>query len=228
MIDSQPGAIATPEGREIGEVKDFILNLDAGRIAYVIGAFNQSAQFRNKLFVIPWGIVKLDSEQTMFTLVGDGAALEGAPNFSPTAWPDRPLSQWTSIVDKYWQGRQNSSVVKESGPHATLYKAGDLLGLTIQSTTQKNVGTIEELLLTPETGAIAYVLLSAEEVQKSHNKTFFVLPWSIVQVNIKQHLLAANIDKKDFTKIRKILCDNVDSGRLVEACRGKGIRTQNQ
>ncbi len=45
-----------PEGSEIeiGKVKDFILDLDAGCVAYIVGVFDHLPQWMDKLFVMPW------------------------------------------------------------------------------------------------------------------------------------------------------------------------------
>src|SRR5262245_49644989 len=76
ITDTKPGIIVNTKGVEIGTIKDFVLDLEAGRIVYIIGAFDRFRQFGDKLFVIPWRRVKVDAEMTTFTLSGDMKVLE--------------------------------------------------------------------------------------------------------------------------------------------------------
>ena len=189
FLDWQPGTVTNPIGTEIGTLLDFVLDLKTGRIAYAIGTFEQIPQFRNKLFVIPWGVIKLDPEMTTFMLIGDKAALASAPNFSQeTTWSDLPLSRWTAIVDAHWrdQGERGYAVSHDSGP--LLYKASDLLGLAIKNREKKSMGKIEQLLMEPETGEIAYVILSTTKSAKSNETLVFSLPWSSVQVKLNERI----------------------------------------
>lgn len=196
MAEENPGIIANPKGAEIGVIKDLVLDLEAGRIAYAVGVFDQIGKLRNRVFVLPWGTVKVDPEMSTFTLSEAQTVLEGAPSFALATWTNLPTSQWTGIVTAYWKKKLGSDFAAAGASASALSKASDLVGLTIKDVAGKNVGTIEELMLDSETGAIVYTVLSVQDIEKSNRKVFFTFPWNLVQVNSVQHTFIADIDKK--------------------------------
>lgn len=215
MTDMSPGMIASPEGVEVGTVKDFVLDLEAGRIAYAVGVFDQIGVLRNRVFILPWGIIKVDLEMSTFTLNEDKAVLAGAPSFALDTWTNLPISQWTGIVSAYWKEKLGPDFAAAGTSDSALSKASDLVDMTIKNLTGKDVGTIAELMLDPETGAIAYAVLSVQDIERNHT-VFFALPWDMVQVNPVQHAFVADIDKKilsaSFAASRERLGSNSSTG----------------
>ncbi len=66
------------------------------------------------------------------------------------------------------------------------------------------MGLIEELRLDPETGAIAYAVLSAQDRKRSNRMVFFALAWDLIQVKPVRHAFVADVDKKMLSKSRKV------------------------
>jgi sporulation protein YlmC with PRC-barrel domain len=194
-MDLAPGTIANPKGVEIGEVKDFVLDLGTGRIAYTVGVFNQIGQSSDRVFVLPWEIVKVDLAMNTFTLSEDKTVLENAPSFALETWPNVPTSQWAGIVTAYWQEKLGNNFAAATTLGQALSKASDLVGTTIKDPAGGDLGTIEELLLDPETGAIAYAVLSSQDREDSNRTVFLALPWDIVQVNPAQHTFRVDINE---------------------------------
>ncbi len=217
-----------PEGSEIeiGKVKDFILDLDAGRVAYIVGVFDHLPQWKDKLFVIPWERVRLAPEMENFAFVGDEATLEKTPHFSSAAWRTQSLSLGTLLADKYGKERAGLSTGRVYSPQSTYSKASDLVGLNVQSTTGKKWGTIEAFLLTPGTGEISYLLLSSETEQTESDKKFFTLPWYVLQASAKQHFLHTERGRTKLSQRQKILCDNTNNDHSVDHCQQEQLRMQ--
>lgn len=203
-IDLQPGAITNPAGAEIGAVKDFILNLEAGRIVYAVGAFDRDKAFSNKVFIIPWEVIELDFETNTFALSGSKAALENAPSFALDAWPTLPPSRWGATVAAYWGKQLGRNFAAANTPEVALAKASELIGETIKSVDGDEVGTIEELVIDPEKGSIAYAVLAVEGEAGGNSTAFFALPWSTVQVNLAQRIFSVDVDKKLLAKSRGV------------------------
>jgi sporulation protein YlmC with PRC-barrel domain len=45
--------VVSPEGESLGEIKDFMVDMDEGRIAYAVLSFGGILGFGDKLFAIP-------------------------------------------------------------------------------------------------------------------------------------------------------------------------------
>lgn len=211
MTDLKTGVIANPKGVEIGAIKDFVLDLKAGRAAYTVGVFDQIGELSNRVFVLPWEAVKVDPETNTFTLSEEKTVLESAPSFALDTWPNLPTSQWTGIVTAYWKERLGHNFAAVGTPESALYKASDLVGMTIKNLAGKDVGTIEELMLDPEVGSIAYAVLSFEDTRRSNHTVFFALPWDLVRVNPVQHTFVADVDKKMFAERRDVSHERLGS-----------------
>jgi len=227
MTDENPGIIANPKGAEIGAIKDLVLDLETGRIAYAVGVFDHIGELRNRVFVLPWGTVKVDPEMSTFTLSEDKTVLAGAPSFALDTWTNLPTSQWTGIVTAYWKKKLGSDFAAAGASDFALSKASDLVGVTIKDLAGKDVGTIEELILDSETGAIAYTVLSVPDIESSNRTVFFALPWDMVQVNPVQHTFVADIDKKMLSESRDVSRERLGSNSSAGSLDRSGAQTQN-
>ena len=211
VLESPSLVIATPQGKEVGEVKDLILDLTAGRIAYIVGAFNHLPQLSDKLFFIPWKKVSVTPEMENFALVGNELTLEKAPYVSSLTWRTQSLSSGILRADRYWKkykvysGQENDS----QPPYA---RASDLVGMLVQGAAQKPLGTVEELLLNPDTGEISYVILSAETEPTSDRKTFFSLPWSAIRAHKHQRPSSTVVARNQVSQNQNALRNSIEDG----------------
>lgn len=215
-IDLRPGAITNPAGVEIGTVKDFVLDLGAGRIVYAVGAFDQDREFSNKVFVIPWEAVELDFETNTFALSGSKAVLGDAPSFALDTWPTLPPSRWSATVAAYWGKQLGHNFAAASAPESALAKASELIGMTIKNVAGEEVGTIEELVMESEVGSIAYAVVAFEGAWESNSTVFFALPWSTVQVNPAQRTFTVDVDKRLLAKSGEVSRESLDHNASPE------------
>lgn len=227
MTDENSGIIVNLQGAEIGAVKDLVFDLEAGRIAYAVGVFDQIGELRNRVFVLPWETVKVGLEMSIFTLNEGKTVLAGAPSFALDTWTNLPTSQWTGIVTAYWKKKLGSDFAAAGASDFALSKASDLVGVTIKDLAGKDVGTIEELVLDPETGAIAYTVLSVQDIESSNRTVFFALPWDMVQVNPVQHTFVADMDKEMLSESREVSRERLGSNSSAGSLDRSGAQTQN-
>lgn len=228
MTDVNPGIIANPKGAEIGAIKDLVLDLEAGRIAYAVGVFEQIGELRNRVFVLPWGIVKVDPGINTFTLSEEKTVLAGAPSFALDTWTNLPTLQWTGIVTAYWKKKLGPDFAAAGASDSALSKASDLVGVTIKDLAGKDVGTIEELMLDSETGEIVYTVLSVQDIERSNRMVFFALPWDLVQVNPVQHIFIADIDKKRLSESLEVSRERLGINSSAGSLERGGARTQSR
>lgn len=208
LAEGQIGTVANPQEMVLGTIKDWVVDLSVGRIAYVVGALDCLAEFNNKLFVIPWEAVKVDPETNTFLLIGDASVLKNAPGPALDASPNLPTSQWSTAVDAYWQERLGARFAAVRDP-AALFKASNLFSMTIKNFAGQDMGPIKKLALEPQRGLIAYVVLSCEEIGARNRLVFFTIPWRGVKVNLAQHTFTADVDKKMPAECRDVFYEYV-------------------
>ncbi|HVB79445.1 MAG TPA: PRC-barrel domain-containing protein [Candidatus Binataceae bacterium] len=89
-------------GEDLGSVKEIMIDVPSGRIAYAVLSFGGFLGMGNKLFAIPWEVLTVDEERKCLVLDADKATLEKAPGFDKDHWPDMADSRWGSQVYTYY------------------------------------------------------------------------------------------------------------------------------
>lgn len=74
-------------GEDLGHIKDFMIDLDTGRIVYAVLSFGGVMGMGDKLFAIPWDELRVDTDRRRFVLDVDRTRLENAPGFDKNDWP---------------------------------------------------------------------------------------------------------------------------------------------
>ena len=90
-------------GDELGQVRDLVVDLDAGQIAYAVLSFGGFLGLGKKLFAVPWHAFSLcDGE---FCANIDREQLEHAPSFDKDNWPDVSDRRWGNEIHGYYNVR---------------------------------------------------------------------------------------------------------------------------
>ena len=151
--------VENPQGQNLGDVKDVVIDRTSGRITYAVVSFGGFLGVGEKLFAVPWGAFsqpKADKET--FVLDIDKERLKSAPGFDAHNWPQMASREWvTSLysyynVPPYWTAPGGASMttatVKDVDPNQrtiTLQVDGRMLqnlqaGDSTQVTIRKNAG----------------------------------------------------------------------------------------
>src|SRR5664279_2133775 len=56
------------QDEDLGKVKDFMLDMRNGKVAYAVLSFGGFLSMGEKLFAVPWAALTLDTENQRFTL----------------------------------------------------------------------------------------------------------------------------------------------------------------
>lgn len=90
-------------GREdLGEIKDLMIDLSGGRIAYAVLSFGGFLGMGDKLFAIPWEAFQVVQEEEVLLLNVAKEKLEQAPGFDKDNWPDMADMTWGKSIHSYY------------------------------------------------------------------------------------------------------------------------------
>lgn len=90
-------------GREdLGEIKDLMIDLSGGRIAYAVLSFGGFLGMGDKLFAIPWEAFQVVQEEEVLLLNVAKEKLEQAPGFDKDNWPDMADVTWGESIHAYY------------------------------------------------------------------------------------------------------------------------------
>lgn len=102
-------SVKNAQGEDLGSIKDLMIDLDSGRIAYAVLSFGGFLGMGDKLFAVPFQALTCRPEEKCFALDVDKEQLERAHGFDQNNWPDMADQKWQREVhtvygvSPYWE-----------------------------------------------------------------------------------------------------------------------------
>ena len=90
------------EDEDIGDIKEIMLDVSNGNIAYAVLSYGAFLGMGEKLFAVPWSALKLDTENKRFLLNINKERLQNAPGFDKDDWPDLADQTWANDIHAYY------------------------------------------------------------------------------------------------------------------------------
>jgi sporulation protein YlmC with PRC-barrel domain len=98
------------DNQNLGNIKEIMLDMHSGTIAYAVLDFGGFLGLGNKLFAVPWRILELDPKNKRFVIDVNKDSLLEAPGFNQDQWPDMADIAWQTSVNDFYA--KNSSLVE--------------------------------------------------------------------------------------------------------------------
>ncbi|NLF77482.1 MAG: PRC-barrel domain containing protein [Chloroflexi bacterium] len=95
-------AVKNRAQEDLGSVKELMIDIDAGRIAYAVVSFGGLFGIGDKLFAVPWSALQVDTTNKHVVLDVAKETLENAPGFDKDNWPDMANRDWGREVHWYY------------------------------------------------------------------------------------------------------------------------------
>jgi sporulation protein YlmC with PRC-barrel domain len=90
------------EGEDLGDIKEFMIDMATGKVAYAVLSFGGLMGVGDKLFAVPWAALTLDTDSKRFTLQATKSVLKDAPGFDKAHWPSMSDRTWASGLHKFY------------------------------------------------------------------------------------------------------------------------------
>jgi len=94
--------VVNQQGDSLGDIKEIMLDMRSGHVAYAVLSFGGLFGLGDKLFAVPWSALKLDTDNKCFVLNVEKSKLESAPGFDKDAWPNMADSTWAQGIHAYY------------------------------------------------------------------------------------------------------------------------------
>jgi sporulation protein YlmC with PRC-barrel domain len=94
--------VQNAQGEKLGNIKELMLDLDTGHVAYAVLSFGGFLGMGDKLFAVPFQALKLNPERENFTLDVPKERLEQAPGFDKDNWPSAGDRVWGQEIHTYY------------------------------------------------------------------------------------------------------------------------------
>ncbi|HLT96456.1 MAG TPA: PRC-barrel domain-containing protein [Acidimicrobiia bacterium] len=95
-------AIVNPAGDKLGSLKELMIDVADGKIAYAVLSRGGFGRLGERLFAVPWDLLTVDGDQKCLVLDVDEDVLEDSPGFDPDNWPTFSDSAWRQGVDRHF------------------------------------------------------------------------------------------------------------------------------
>jgi len=105
---------------DLGDIKEIMLDMNTGQVAYAVLAFGGFLGMGEKLFAVPWQALHLDTVNKRFVLDIDKQRLQSAPGFDKDAWPDMADTQWANQIHAFYGTDPQRSGAPSMGPDVAM------------------------------------------------------------------------------------------------------------
>ena len=95
-------SVKNSAGENLGKLDEIMIDIPSGRIAYAVLSFGGFLKMGNKLFAVPWNVLRVNEDEKCFILEVDKATLENAPGFDKDNWPDMADTSWQNMINSYY------------------------------------------------------------------------------------------------------------------------------
>ncbi|WP_322025139.1 PRC-barrel domain-containing protein [Burkholderia sp. BCC1977] len=102
--------VLTSVGDDAGRIKEIMLDVGSGRIAYAVLSSGGLLGIGDKLLAIPWNELTLDAEHKCFLLSVSTEQVRSASGFDKDHWPARVDPQWAGPTRDYYSSVPHWSV----------------------------------------------------------------------------------------------------------------------
>ena len=79
-----------------------MIDLESGRVAYMVLASGGFLGVGDKFFAIPWDMVEIDMDNEKVVLDIDRETIENGPGFDGDNWPEPSDTDWLHAVYVYY------------------------------------------------------------------------------------------------------------------------------
>jgi sporulation protein YlmC with PRC-barrel domain len=106
--------VRNTNGDDLGKIKDLVIDVRPGKIAYAALDFGDFLGVGDKMFAVPWSAftVKEDGKDHYLVLDVTKERLKNAPGFDKDHWPDMANPNWAAPVDQFYNAPRTTSSVR--------------------------------------------------------------------------------------------------------------------
>lgn len=195
--------VRTSDNERAGKIHDFVVDLESGRVLYVVVATGGVLGIGDRHVAVPPGAFS-DVTSRRAQLSADRQTLTDAPQYSDKE-DRRDEMRKVSFVSrvnehfgqqKWWEGPTPAGQDPNTFGH--VHSADDLMGMDVKNVMDADVGEINNLAIDMAEGRVLYVILTPDRSLDLRNNLFALPPNMFTPGREGEHVVA-DIDKEKLT-----------------------------
>ncbi len=175
------------KGEHLGEIDDIIFDENTGGMTHAVLALGGWLGIGEKLTAVPWKFIKQSEKDSPGYVVDvEKSKLTAAEHFDDNNWPD---------MSGGWYQKSYTSYGLTGKTGEKLVRLSKVEGAQVFDQKGEQIGEIKDVLLHPNSGKVAYGIISMENDQTVGDKLTSV-PWSLIRQSKKDtEGFVVNVDK---------------------------------
>jgi sporulation protein YlmC with PRC-barrel domain len=187
--------VKNQQGETLGEIENVVIDMQDGRIAYVVLDFGGWFDVGGKHVAAPWNALSLQHGTRDAVLKVDRDKLRQAPSFERTYGPDVVERAWLVDMYKFYNVPPYSSLQVVTAEKINIARVDTILGMDVEDPQGNNLGEIEDLVFDLQDGRIAYAVL-AYGGWLGLGENMAAVPWQALKLDTAERDFTLNVDKE--------------------------------
>lgn len=151
------------KGEGVGEIKDLVVDTTTGKVQYAVISFGGFLGLGDKLFAYPLEKFERMGERGRLVLNVDKEKMKSAPGFDDKSWPNFTTATYRGDVDKFYG-------TKSAPANVRFARATQILKGDIKDAANKDIGDIEDMVVSLPSGRVSYVVLEFDRAWNPDDK----------------------------------------------------------
>lgn len=176
------------QGKDVGEIKDLIVNVNTGDVRYALLEFDPGFFKSEKLFAVPLKELSMDSEKDTLRYA------DTSRKQMEKAGVDK--ADWKKAVDnrRYVEGLDQNYGFKPVAGTSRSFRASELIGKDVNSRAGKDIGDVKELVIDLGAAKISYAVLAFDPSWTTGEK-LYAFPLTAFKLEKDKDDLMLDVDK---------------------------------
>ncbi|MGH8668337.1 MAG: PRC-barrel domain-containing protein [Burkholderiales bacterium] len=150
--------VSDAQGKEIGEIKDVVVDLQNGRVHAAVLEFGGTLGVGEKNYAFPISQLKPGKSQGQYSMNIDKQKLENAEGFAQNEWPAMDSEYWGTVGG---QGKAAAGATKAR--KMTLVRASEIQGKPVSDKSGQEVGEVQDLVIDMKSGQLRNIVIGVSD-----------------------------------------------------------------
>jgi len=186
--------VTNPQGQNLGEISDLIVNMNNGDVRYAILEFDKGMFSGERLFAVPTSELKFsqDNDKVVYNMRRE--QLENA-GIERNQWPN------AAHDNEYLSGLDRTYGIVQPSNDRRAYSASELLGKDVNGTNGNDIGEVRDLVIDMNGQRVHYAVLAFDPSWTAPEK-LYAFPLSAFTFTDGKDELALDVDKSKLQSMR--------------------------
>ena len=186
--------VVNQQGEKIGDIKDFVVDLESGRILYTLVSSGGLLGVGDHLSAVPPQMFREGEGRNQCVLNVDKEKLQNAPQFSKERAENPKDAAFVREVYTYYNQPAGWMGVGKEARFGNVHRASDLLKTDIKNSKGEHIGSVQNLAVDPRAARVLYVILDPGRAVDNAAGDLYALPPMALTSGTDRRTLITDLD----------------------------------